>query len=316
MEKKAYKKQAALLLDVLPEVAKETCFALHGGTAINLFVRNMPRLSVDIDLTYVPIEDRQTSIKNIAESLKKIKENIESVIPGVRVLHKQDVAKLQISFQRIDIKLEVNLVGRGTLESPKKMPLCEKTQNDFDAFCAMQVVPLGQLYGGKICAALARQHPRDLFDVKYLMENEGFSEEIKRGFLLCLLSNDKPINEIIGPNFQDQRLAMANQFEGMSFGSFSYDEYEATREKLLKTIHANLTMEDKRFLLSVKNLMPDWSIYDFERFPAVQWKLRNLQIFKDSNPQKYYAQCEALKDKIGQVKIITKKQKGIPIASE
>lgn len=50
----AYKKQVSLLLDVLPEVAKENCFALHGGTAINLFVRSMPRLSVDIDLTYVP----------------------------------------------------------------------------------------------------------------------------------------------------------------------------------------------------------------------------------------------------------------------
>jgi predicted nucleotidyltransferase component of viral defense system len=49
------KNQVRLLLAVLPEVAKETCFAMHGGTAINLFLRDMPRLSVDIDLTYVEI---------------------------------------------------------------------------------------------------------------------------------------------------------------------------------------------------------------------------------------------------------------------
>jgi len=58
-----YKRQVALLLNVLPEVAKEDCFALHGGTAINLFIRDMPRLSVGIDLTYVPIEKRPTSLK-------------------------------------------------------------------------------------------------------------------------------------------------------------------------------------------------------------------------------------------------------------
>lgn len=54
---KIYKDQVKLLLDVLPLVSKGQCFALHGGTAINLFIRNMPRLSVDIDITYLPIED-------------------------------------------------------------------------------------------------------------------------------------------------------------------------------------------------------------------------------------------------------------------
>ncbi|MCE9540336.1 MAG: nucleotidyl transferase AbiEii/AbiGii toxin family protein, partial [Bacteroidetes bacterium] len=181
---KAYKKQVALLLSVLPEVAKETCFALHGGTAINLFVRDMPRLSVDIDLTYVPIEDRAESFANIAKTLEKIKATIEATIPSVVVSHKQEICKLLISVPGADIKLEVNQIGRGVLSEPVKMTLCEKAQNDFDSYCVVPVVPLGQLYGGKICAALDRQHPRDLFDVKYLLQNEGFSDEIKKGFLL------------------------------------------------------------------------------------------------------------------------------------
>ncbi len=81
-----FKKQAALLLNVLPEVSREECFALHGGTAINLFVREMPRLSIDIDLTYIPIENRTLSFKNINVALDRIKNNIGRHIPNTRVI--------------------------------------------------------------------------------------------------------------------------------------------------------------------------------------------------------------------------------------
>ena len=73
---KIYKKQVSLLLNVLPEVAKEKDFALHGGTAINLFVRDMPRLSVDIDLTYLPVDERTTSLTTIAEALRRFPMNL------------------------------------------------------------------------------------------------------------------------------------------------------------------------------------------------------------------------------------------------
>lgn len=296
---KVYRQQVSLLLSVLPEVAKEKCFALHGGTAINLFVRDMPRLSVDIDLTYLPIEDRETSLKNIGEALGRIKTNIEKVVPSVRVVARLDAGKLQISANRADIKLEVNLVNRGVLAEPKELTLCGKAQNQFEAFCAVPVVSVGQLFGGKIVAALDRQHPRDLFDVKYLLQTEGFTDEVKEGFLLCLLCSDRPINEVIAPNFQDQRSALDNQFAGMTDEKFSYEEFESTREKLVETIHQGLTERDKEFLLSVKNLMPDWSIYDFHRFPSINWKLQNLQKLKEKNPEKHKEQYEALKGKLG-----------------
>ncbi|PWJ56509.1 putative nucleotidyltransferase component of viral defense system [Dyadobacter jejuensis] len=299
MENRLYKRQVGLLLDVLPEVAKENCFALHGGTAINLFVRNMPRLSVDIDLTYLPIEDRETSLRNIGEALERIQGRIENTITSVRVQHKKEIAKLLISSQGAEIKLEVNLVGRGSFKEPVKMRLCERAQEEFDVFAAISVVPFGQLFGGKICAALDRQHPRDLFDVKYLLSNEGFSDEVRQGFLFCLLGSDRPINEVIMPNFQDQRLAMVNQFSGMSAEEFSYEEYEAVREQLVKTVNEKLTKSDKAFLLSFKNAEPDWSIYDFERFPSIQWKLRNLNILKQRNPEKHREQYELLKEKLG-----------------
>jgi len=295
---KLYKQQVSLLLSVLPEVAKEKCFALHGGTAINLFVRDMPRLSVDIDLTYLPIEDRETSLKHIVEALQRIKVNIEKVIPGARITQRLNAGKLQISANKVDIKLEVNLVNRGTTAEPKEAPLCEKAQTTFEAFCTIPVVPVGQLFGGKIVAALDRQHPRDLLDVKYLLGMEGFTQEIKEGFLLFLLCSDRPINELIIPNFQDQRSALANQFSGMTDETFSYEEYKSIRENLVATIHRNLTDSDKEFLLSVKIITPDWSIYNFQRFPAINWKLHNLQNLRNKNPDKHREQYEILKKKL------------------
>lgn len=185
-----YKQQVPLLLQVLPEVAKEPVFALHGGTAINLFVKNMPRLSVDIDLTYVPIKDRKTSFNNIIDSLSSIKAKLETILPETVITLKMETLKLQITTVTAQIKLEVNQINRGVMDGTVTLPQCEKAQEEFDAFCAIQVVSLGQLYGGKICAVLDRQHPRDLFDIKYLLENEGFTEEIKKGFLLFLLSSN------------------------------------------------------------------------------------------------------------------------------
>jgi predicted nucleotidyltransferase component of viral defense system len=295
---KVYRQQVSLLLTVLPEVAKEKCFALHGGTAINLFVRDMPRLSVDIDLTYLPIEDRESSLKHIAEALERLKSSLEKIIPGVHVNPRLDAGKLQISANKVDIKLEVNLVNRGAIAEPKEMTLCEKAQTSFEVFCAMPVVPIGQLFGGKIVASLVRQHPRDLFDVKYLLETEGFTTEIKEGFLLCLLCSDRPINEVIFPNFQDQRSAHANQFSGMTDEPFTYEEYESVRKKLVATIIEHLTDRDKEFILSVKNVLPDWSIYDFQRFPSINWKLQNLQNLKDKNPEKHKEQYDRLSDKL------------------
>lgn len=272
-----YKNQVALLLQVLPEVAKEKCFALHGGTAINLFIRDMPRLSVDIDLTYIPIEDRDKSLQKIIAALDNIKVNLEKILPDAEITLKKEVLKLQITTAKAQIKLEVNQINRGILDELVELPLCDKAQEEYDAFCTISVVSMGQLYGGKICAALDRQHPRDLFDVRDLLNNEGFTNDIKKGFILLLLSSNRPLNEMLQPNLIDQREAMVNQFDGMSSEPFTYEDFEKTRATLIDTIQQSLVAKDKEFLISFSNLTPDWSIYDFERFPAVQWKLQNLK---------------------------------------
>jgi len=290
----AYTKQVKLLLDVLPEVAKEACFAMHGGTAINLFVRDMPRLSVDIDLTYVEIAERNETLEGINAALMRMKERIEGLRPSIRIQHKENVCKLQLDERGVMIKIEVNMVGRGLIGGVSKVQLCDAAQEQFDAFCAMPLVPLSQLYGGKICAALDRQHPRDLFDVKLLLDNEGFTDEIKHGFLFGLVSSNRPTFELLDPHILDQRTAFENQFEGMSAIEFRYDEYEATRLRLIETIQVSLNENDKVFLKSFNSLEPDWSIYDFQAFPSVKWKLLNLEKFKTENPETYQQQLSEL----------------------
>lgn len=80
-----YKDQVNLLLKILPEISKEKELALHGGTAINLFIREMPRLSVDADLTYIPIENREKSMQGISNCLESIAVNIKRVLPFVQI---------------------------------------------------------------------------------------------------------------------------------------------------------------------------------------------------------------------------------------
>jgi len=60
-------------------------------------------------------------------------------------------------------------------------------------------------------------------------------------------------------------------------------------------LNTSLDKKDKKFLLSVVNAEPEWGLYDFEKFPAVQWKLLNLQKLKNNNPEKYRDQHNALK---------------------
>jgi hypothetical protein len=134
--KDAYKKQASLLLDILPEVAKESIFALHGGTAINLFCLNMPRLSVDIDLTYIPAsENRDTDLQNIRLTLERIKERLTKQIPGISFTDQvkaEEELKLICTTYEAMVKIEVNQINRGVIAGTELMVLCDKAQETFN----------------------------------------------------------------------------------------------------------------------------------------------------------------------------------------
>jgi Nucleotidyl transferase AbiEii toxin, Type IV TA system len=231
--------------------------------------------------------------KNISEALDRIQSRIEYAIPQISVTRipqqGQDV-KLNCQTPRATIKIEVNTVTRGILYPEQLLSVTDTVQNEFQKFAAIKVVSHAELYGGKICAALDRQHPRDLFDVHLMFANEGFTGEIKAGFLLFLLSHYRPLHEVLSPNLLDQREAFQNQFAGISAIPFSYEQFEATRLKLVKDVNKCLTDPDKKFLVSFKKGEPDWSlapIKNLQIFPAVQWKLLNIQNLAASNKTKH-----------------------------
>ena len=296
VNKLIYAKKVELLLRLVPVVMEEGVFAIHGGSAINLFLKDLPRYSVDIDLTYIPLADRTTSINDINMHLKSISDKAKRAIKGMHITPKFDTCKLLCEYQGRQVKIEVNQTKRGIVGGDVlTLPLSNKAQNEFSLYCEAKIVPLTLLYGGKIAAALSRQHPRDLFDVKYM--NIPLSD-CREGLIFCLLGSDRPIHESLAPSFIDQREAMANQFDGMTDIAFSYKEFEETRSKLVDDVKDLMTEADRKFLISFESGQPEWDGYEFEHFknyPSVQWKLLNLNKLAKQNAKKMAEEVEKLK---------------------
>ncbi|WP_459676660.1 nucleotidyl transferase AbiEii/AbiGii toxin family protein [Acidisoma sp. 7E03] len=278
-----YQQQVALLIRVLPFVAEERAFALKGGTAINLFVRDMPRLSVDIDLTYLPVENRATSLAAINVAMLRIKERIERGLPAARVNASRSadeniVTKLIVRASGVQIKIEVTPVLRGTVYDPAVMTVVPAVEDTF-GFAETQIVSFPDLYAGKIVAALDRQHPRDLFDVRALLENEGISDALRRAFLVYVISHNRPMAEVLAPTRKPLREEFVRGFAGMTEETVALEDLEAAREAIIATMVTSMPEDHRRFLIGFKRGEPDWGflgIPEARHLPAVMWKQHNL----------------------------------------
>ena len=294
-----YINQVNLLLDVLPHVMQDNRFALKGGTAINLFYREMPRLSVDIDLCYLPIEDRSTSFKNIHNILKNISKKLQNlsfkVVPS-KPLNGESEVKIFVSDKRARIKVEPNFTLRGPVFKPHIMTTTNIINHKFGKEVDANVLNFADVFGSKICAALDRQHPRDIFDIKYLLENEGLSENIRKSFIVYLISHPRPIHELLKPKIKDISNAFMNQFKGMTSIDIKLSELQQARDKLITDINETLTVSERNFLISFKNISPEWNTLGIEgikNLPAVKWKLHNL---KKMDQSKRKEQLQLLKE--------------------
>lgn len=281
MKYEFYEKQVKLLLKTLPIVASEKVFALKGGTAINFFIRDLPRLSVDIDLTYLNIESREETILNINTALSKISNRLISI--GLKVSEKTSkggLKKLEVSdIENISIKIEPNYLLRGNILPIERMRVVKSVSDKFEMSASMNILNINELYAGKICAGLDRQHPRDLFDIKLLLENEGLNRNLVQTFLVYLISHNRPINEMLNPNFLDIKDTFEKEFIGMTMIPVSLEDLIETRKNLVNNIKKSLTDKDKNFLLSFKKGDPDWNLIDFsgiDKLPAVVWKMQNI----------------------------------------
>lgn len=300
MKDSVYFQQAKLLVPILPEVRKETAFALKGGTAINYFYRNLPRLSVDIDLTYLPVKARDKSIAEISASIVNIMDGVQYTIPNIRIIPKKNktiglIIGFIVAQKNVTVKIEPNIVLRGSVFPSEKVSLSPHAIELFSSKVRLQRLSFPDLYGGKICAALDRQHPRDLFDVKLLMENEGLTDDVRKAFIVYLISHSRPIVELLDPQFKDIDHIFNNEFQGMTQDPVTLHDLVDVREKLVRQIHHDLTDHERHFILSIKEQQPEWDllgIADVNRLPAVQWKLQNLHRM---SRKKHAAAVEKLK---------------------
>lgn len=277
----AYRRQVVLLMRLLPLVAAEKSFALKGGTAINLFVRDMPRLSVDIDLMYLPVASRDTSLAAIHAAFQRIREAVLSTIPRSKVtetLVEGAIVKLLVRADEAQVKIELSPVMRGVVYEPQVRSVVAAVEELF-GFAEMQVVSFADLYAGKLMAALDRQHPRDLFDVRDLLANEGITDELREAFIVYLISHNRPMGEVLSGRRKDLTDEYRTGFAGMTEGDVALDELLQAQDTLIATLIGAMPQRHKDFLVGFERGAPDWSLLAIphaSELPAVLWRQRNL----------------------------------------
>lgn len=272
------------MLRILPFVNEETVFALKGGTAINFFVKDLPRISVDIDLVYLPIKEREQSLLEISEALVRITQQIKDRIPGSKIVPRKSkgtglLCGCLVQYEDALVKIEPNLVLRGSVYPPESRTMTAKARDAFALSVKCRTLVEDELYAGKICAALDRQHPRDLFDILLFLRDGKFTPDMRKAFIIYLISHDRPMVELLNPGIQDIRPVYEMEFTGMTPEAVSIEDLERAREDLVSLIDRELTVPEKKFIISVKEGTPQWKLIELEgieNLPAVKWKLMNI----------------------------------------
>lgn len=299
-----YRAQVQLLVDTLPLVAREEEFALKGGTAINLFYRDLPRLSVDIDLTYLPIKDRGESLAAIDAAFDRLVDSIGKEVAGANAQRikggdSQDT-RLMVTRGGATIKIETSPVTRGSLYSPKTMMVMPRVEDAF-GFAEMPVVSFEDLFAGKLHATVDRQHPRDLFDVHILYQNEGLTDPLFRAFLAYIACSGRPPHELLKPTPKELGAIFTEHFEGMDLSDapVTLATLEDVRARLFGDIAARLDEAAKRFILSLHDGAPDFDAIGLPQaasLPAIRWKLINLEKLRANDPEKHVEQRRLLEE--------------------
>lgn len=291
-----------LLLRILPTVFESERLALKGGTAINLFVNDFPRVSVDIDCVFVDASlKRSKALLEIQNEIERMVGTYESV--GFKVKRVGAGDKLTVSDGKAVVKVEINTVMRGILLPVIQMPICETLQTIIPGTSySISVLHPNELYAGKIVAALDRQHPRDLFDIWLLLQNQGLTDQMLDCFVIYLAAHNRPMHEVLAGNDLPLETVYNNSFAGMTKEPVKLEQLERTRRILRVMLLERLGERRKRFLHTFAAAQPDWTLLVFEfarNFPAIKWKLQNLNKLRRSNPDKWRDQLHLLDRTLG-----------------
>ena len=300
-----YLDTARLLIQVAPLVFADGAFALKGGTAINLFMRNMPRLSVDLDLVFTDHRmPRDQALQRIDEALRQAaaRLNARGFQTRTRGAAGGLETKLMVRRGSIEVKVEVNFVMRGTVHPVRNAALARRARDLLMADVELPVASLEDVYGGKLVAAMDRQHPRDLFDVMQLFAYEGITPSIRRAFVVYLASHNRPVHEVLFPAERDIAQEYERTFQGMTADTVELADLLTVRKRMMVELPGSLDPDERRFLLSLVNNKPDWPLLEIphaDELPGIRWKLNNLGHLQTSNPKKFNEQREALARLLG-----------------
>lgn len=300
-----YLDTARLLIQVAPLVFTDNVFALKGGSAINLFVRDIPRLSVDLDLVFIDYRlERDDALAKINEAIRNAVDRLKKRGFQTYAATAADAGetKLFVRRDKLEVKVEVNFVLRGTVHPVRAASLTPKARDTLLADLELPVLSLEDLYGGKLVAALDRQHPRDLFDVLQLFLHEGITPGIRRSFVAYLACHNRPIHEVLYPNLRDISADYDNTFRGMTAEPVELQVLLSARERMIAELQAHLDHDERKFLLSLARNEPNWAllgIEHLEQLPGIRWKLRNLEQLAKTNPRKLKVQAQELEALLG-----------------
>lgn len=296
----AYTSTVQLLLAIAPAIFESPFFAMKGGTALNLFVQDLPRLSVDIDVVFLRHDmKRDEALNVIKEELASAKTRIEGM--GFKAEIRQnklgDEAKMFVTDDTSEVKVEVNFVFRGTVLPPVRTSLTAAAQTLFAANIEVPVLAIPELYGSKLVAAMDRQHPRDIFDVQHMFDRFGLPSAFVDCFVVYLAGHNRPVHEVLFAQVQPLAEVFATEFVGMTAGPVTLEQLEATRARLFESLPRALTTAHRTFLLTLVQGEPDWGQMPFahlQELPAIRWKLMNLAKLKKSNPKRFLLQHDEL----------------------
>ena len=299
-----YLDTARLLTQVAPLVFVDDTFALKGGTAINLFIRNMPRLSVDLDLVFPDHSlPRDEALARINEAIGQSAERLRARGFQTHTLAAADAGETKLLVRRagIEVKVEVNFVMRGTVHPVHTSALTPIARDSLLADLEIPVVSLEDVYGGKLVAAMDRQHPRDLFDVMQLFAHEGITAGIRRAFVVYLASHNRPVHEVLFPALRNIEQEYERNFKGMTIEPVELSALLAARERMMRELQDGLDADERGFLLSLVAGHPQWpllGIAHLEHLPGIRWKLHNLTQLEQKSPRKFAEQSEALAQRL------------------
>ncbi len=295
-----YLDSARLLTRVAPLVLVDDTFALKGGTAINLFVRDMPRLSVDLDLVFPDHTlPREQALRRINEAIRQSAARLQKQGFQTRAPAAADSGETKLLVRRgnIEVKIEVNFLMRGTVLPVRMAWLTQSARETLQADLEIPVVSLEDVYGGKLVAAMDRQHPRDLFDVLQLFAHEGITASIRRAFVVYLASHNRTVHEVLFPSLRDIRQEFEHNFAGMTAEPVELDALLVARERMMRELQQGLSADERRFLLSLVAIEPEWTLLGvphLEELPGLRWKVQNLERLRKANAPKFAEQSNAL----------------------